>query len=110
MHKEKFIKYCKGKIKDISECMTIDGTNYEVIMHSDGVRQFSDVRVIRPLEEYDEGTFIVINSKNKIVINTNMIDYIWYATRMEFDEIDTDFYNEILEYWEDGAFDDYFEE
>ena len=109
MYKEKFKKYCKGKIKDINKLITIDGTDYEVIMHAEGVRQFDNVQIIRPLEDTD-GDFIVMNSKNKIVINTNMIDYIWYATRMEFDTIDTNFYNEILEYWEDGKFDDYFEE
>ena len=101
-YKKKFKDYCKGKIKELEVAPYIDPVWKEeemrqVLMTAEGIREFSNVRILDPNE--DE-CLLVIDENDKVVINTPMINPIIYALRMEFNAIDTEFYNDILEYWD----------
>lgn len=111
--KQLFKDYCKDKIKDLGETLVYNEVweeeqAYRVIMTAEGIREYTNVRVV--MNEDTEDYLVVIDSDNKIVINTPMIDPIGYAGRMEFKEIDTQFYNDILTYWDDMDMDTYMED
>lgn len=123
-YKDTFIDYCKDKVKDLGT-IEVKNADYDeedlddqeyisanVLMTADGIRQFSNVKVIarEGSEDDDWEQLVVADKDNNIVIESPMIDVVWYATRMEFTEIDKAFYNNILEYWEDGNYDEYFED
>lgn len=111
--KQKFIDYCKGKVKDLGETRVYNNNIeedqvYKVLMFSEGLREYENVRIVT---HDDAGeNLIVIDENNNIVIDTPMIDQIGYASEMLFKYIDTEFYNGILKYWDDLQMDDYFED
>ena len=107
--KEIFIDYCKNKIEDLKK-VTYSNLDNEtetkkVLMEAEGVRQFKNVKIVTD----EDGLFKVIQN-NKLVIDTLMIDPIIYAARMEFNKIDKDFYNELIELWNDYGMDELIEE
>lgn len=106
-----FKNYCKDKLADLGH-ITLhregEERTYRVVMTAEGIREYSDVRVI--IGDDTEDYFVVIDSNDNIVINTPMIDPIGYAGHMEFKQIDPTFYNEILTYWDDFNMDEYIEE
>lgn len=112
--KQKFIDYCKDKIKDLGDIEIYDETaeenvQYHKIMHTEGIREFNDLYIVANFEEYDEN-LKAINSENKMVIDTPMIDCNGYAATMQFDEIDQEYYHTLLEYWNDLYMDEMIEE
>lgn len=103
--KQKFIEFCKDKIKDLGDIEIYDETaeenvQYHKIMHTEGIREFNDLYIVANFEEYDEN-LKAINNENKMVIDTPMIDCNGYAATMQFDEIDQEYYHTLLEYWND---------
>jgi len=103
--KKKFIEFCKDKIKDLGDIEIYDETweenvQYHKIMHTEGIREFNDLYIVANFEESDEN-LKAINSENKMVIDTPMIDCNGYAATMQFDEIDQEYYHTLLEYWND---------
>lgn len=100
-NKEKFITYCKGKIRNLGEVTYTNSLDEKVtlpvIIKAD-IREFSNVKVLLP--EEDEG-LLVVNRNNRVVIDTPMISPIEYASRMQFTYIDEDFYSEILDLWDE---------
>lgn len=100
--KQKFIDYCSDKLEEMGN-IEIDEMIYKKIMHSEGIRQFNDVYVIANFEDESERAdyFKVIDNTNTLVINTPMIDHNYYASTLQFDKIDKEFYNNILKYWDD---------
>ena len=112
--KQKFIEFCKDKIKDLGDIEIYDETaeenvQYHKIMHTEGIREFNDLYIVANFEEYDEN-LKAINSENKMVIDTPMIDCNGYAATMQFDEIDQEYYHTLLEYWNDLYMDEIIEE
>ena len=99
-YKQKFIDFCSDKIEDLGDVM-IDETPYHVIMHTEGIREFTDLRIIADLDNYEFENLVAINEDDKIVINTPMIDFNEYAATMQFDVIDEKFYNNLMNNWED---------
>lgn len=105
-NKQKFIDFCADKITDLGDVMIEDSRQKEdiphhVIMHSDGVRQFENVRIIADLENPNFENLMCIDENNNIVINTPMIDYNEYAASLQFDLIDEKFYDYLMNYWDD---------
>lgn len=107
--KQSFIDYCKDKIKDLGE-VEIDGNTYKVIMHTPAIRQFNDIRVITQLDADTDEDLICIDKDNNIVIDTPMMDYNSYAAAKLFDEIDKEYYNLVIKYWNDIDMDSYTDE
>lgn len=107
--KQTFIDYCKDKIKDLGE-VEIDGNTYKVIMHTPAIRQFNDIRVITQLDADTDEDLICIDKDNNIVIDTPMMDYNSYAAAKLFDEIDKEYYDLVIKYWNDIDMDSYTDE
>lgn len=103
--------YCKDKLADLGTVTLYndegEGYTYRVAMTAEGIREYDNVRVI--VGDDTEDYLVVIDNDNNIVINSPMLDPIGYASRMEFKQIDTDFYNMMLEYWDEDM-DFYIEE
>lgn len=99
-YKQKFIDFCSDKIEDLGDVM-IDETPYHVIMHTEGIREFTDLRIVADLDNYEFENLVAINEDDKIVINTPMIDFNEYAATMQFDVIDEKFYNNLMNNWDD---------
>ena len=106
-----FKNYCKDKLADLGH-ITLhregEECTYKVVMTAEGIREFENVRVI--IGDDTEDYFVVIDSNDNIVINTPMISPIGYASEMLFKYIDTEFYNDILKYWDDLQMDEYIKE
>lgn len=107
--REKFVEYCKGKIKDDLGVVVLEKEHdndeeeeeervYEVLMLSDGIREFENVKILNN-EEIDG--LLAVDENDNIVIDSPMLDVIHYALRMEFSFILKDIYNDILENVED---------
>jgi hypothetical protein len=121
-YEQQFVDYCEGKVDDLG---TIEVANpdyfdedddelipAQVLMTAEEFREFEDVKVIArdDMEMDDWENVVIADSNNNVVIDGDMISVIEYALRMEFNKIDTSFYNEILEYWDEGNYDEYFED
>ena len=110
-YKETFKNYCKDKIKNLGKATIVDDfgdkQNLKVVMLADEIREFRNLRV---LNDNENGNLLAINEKNKVVIDTCMLDIVAYALRLEFSAIDKSFYNEIIEYWEENNLDEYMSE
>ena len=107
--KRKFIEYCKDKIIEDMGTLEIDETDYNIIMHTEGIREFEDLRIIADFEDPDFDVLMAIDKNNKVVINSRMIDANGYAATMEFDQIDKAYYDMILKYWDDIYMDEMIE-
>lgn len=109
--KQKFIDYCKGKVKDLGETRAYedgieDAQMYRVVAVAEQLREFSNVRIVA---NEDTGDWLTaIDENNNIVICTPMLDELGYLSMLEFKYIDTEAYNDILEHWDDLQMDDYF--
>lgn len=104
--KQKFIDYCKDKIEDLGDIEIYDedyeeDIPYHKLMHTEGIREFDDLYIIANFDDYENENLIAINNENKIVINTPMIDCNGYAATMQFDKIDKQFYDQLMDYWDD---------
>ena len=113
--KQKFIDYCKDKIEDLGDIEIYDedyeeNVQYHKIMHTEGIREFNDLYIIANFDDYENENLIAINNENKIVINTPMIDCNGYAATMQFDKIDKQFYDQLMDYWDDIYMDEIIEE
>lgn len=108
-NKQKFIDFCSNKIEDLGDIM-IDEISYHIIMHTEGIREFSDLRIIADLDNYEFENLVAINKAGAIVINTPMIDYNEYAASMQFDKIDQRFYDSLMNYWDDLNMDERIED
>lgn len=109
-YKENFMNYCKDKIKNLGKAKIVDESGNKrtlsIIMLSDGIREFKDLKI---LNDEEDGNLLAIDKENKVVINSCMIDVLGYALRLEFSAIDENFYNEIIENWEENNLDEYME-
>ena len=113
--KQKFIDYCKDKIEDLGDTEIYDedyeeNVQYHKIMHTEGIREFNDLYIIANFDDYENENLIAINNENKIVINTPMIDCNGYAATMQFDKIDKQFYDQLMDFWNDIYMDEMIEE
>jgi hypothetical protein len=110
-NKEKFIEYCKGRIVELGEVNTPDqifedeGITYRVIMTADSIQDFTDVKIVT---KYGVDNFLVVKD-NKVVINTPMVDPIWYTSLLEFKEIDPSWYDAVLRCWDEIDMDEWME-
>jgi hypothetical protein len=116
-NKEKFQNYCKGKIVDFLGAVDVEDLYNEdettlatVLMTDKNIREYNNVRVIirNDYEEEDSECLTVIDSNDHIVIHTPMLELLGYTLRMEFDKIDKDYYQSIIDDWDD-YYDEYFE-
>lgn len=109
--KQRFIDYCKDKIKDLGYTeVNEDGEiiNYPTLMTADEIREFKNVRIIQD-DNYPDN-LIAVDENGKVVINTPMITSDTFAARLEFTSIDTKFYNNLIEYWDELYMDEIMEE
>lgn len=109
IYQQEFEEYCKDKIKDLGIVTLIEDEEeheYNVVMHTPELKGFKDLRVIA---DEDTDSLICIDKDNNVVIGTMNIDYTEYAAEMCFDKIDKNFYEEIIEYWDDLNMDAYVE-
>lgn len=106
--REKFVEYCKGKVKDDLGVVVLkkeygneeeeEERVCEVLMLSDGIREFENVKILNN-DEIDG--LLAVDENDNIVIDSPMLDVINYALRMEFSFILKDIYNDIIENVED---------
>lgn len=113
--RQKFIDYCKDKIEDLGDIEIYDedyeeNIQYHKLMHTEGIREFNDLYIIANFDDYENENLIAINNENKIVIDTPMIDCNGYAATMQFDKIDKQFYDQLMDYWDDLYMDEMIEE
>lgn len=111
--KNKFKDYCKGKVTDLGKVTILhpiweETRSYDVLMTASSLREFNNVRIIAGDDTDDN--LVAITEDNEIVIDTPMVDPVGYACRMEFDTIDSEFYDYILKYWEEQYLDTYMED
>lgn len=104
-NKESFIAYAKPRIKELNT-IEYDDEDCELLMQGD-IREFTDCNIIR-LED-DPETFAWID-KNGEYHSTPMYTPHQYAADMFFNFISQDYYNEILEYWDDLDMDEIMDE
>lgn len=105
--KEKFISYCKGKVKDLGTEYTqyFDRKgNIKVVLLQE-IRDYGNCKVLDPddcmeILDIDTDALVFISGKGELIA-TPMITTDLLASRLEFDSIDKKFYNNILKYWED---------
>ena len=109
LNQEAFSSYCSDKLENM-DSIEIDDIEYKKIMHIDNIRGFKDLYIIADLEDYEFENLIAINSDNEIVINTPMMDFNQFAAEMSFDKIDKEYYNNLMEYWNDLNMDEYFDQ
>ena len=127
LNQEAFSSYCSDKLENMdsieiddiciiflysisSISIEIDDIEYKKIMHIDNIRGFKDLYIIADLEDYEFENLVAINSDNEIVINTPMMDFNQFAAEMSFDKIDKEYYNNLMEYWNDLNMDEYFDQ
>lgn len=101
-YKRVFIKYCKDKIKDLGTVEVDkwhdgDYEDFRVVMIGN-IRDKGECKVYVDDDEPEGFSFV---GEDGTPYWTPMIETPYYAGRMEFTAISRDFYNEILEYWDD---------
>lgn len=110
--KQMYMNYCKGKIKDLGEITLYNPhweeyETYRVIMTAEGLREHANVKII--MNENTEDNLVVIDSDNRIVINTPMAGPTDYSAHLEFNSIDRQFYENVINYWDDENMDEFME-
>lgn len=108
--KQKFIDYAKGKVKDLGNQSYIDPVweeeiSEKVLMISN-IRNYKDLKVVADLQEYDE-PLKALDENGKLVIKTQQYDAQMLAADLMFSAIDTEFYNNLVEYWNELPMDEY---
>ena len=95
--KQKFIDFCKDKVKDLGTIDANDGNTYKILLTSDSYKQAQPEAYLSQDEDY----LIVIDKSGEVVINSNMGTIMTDVGELDFTAIDTELYNEILDNWED---------
>lgn len=112
-YKQKFIDYCKGKIKDLGsvDIKGEDVIGYTFLDDEDEDKIFT-IRIdcdfggnYKALD--GEDTFNAFELENSYLSNGKFVDggqmdagLLWHLAEMNFKYIDTDFYKELLDNWE----------
>ena len=95
--KQKFIDFCKGKVKDLGTIDAKDGNTYKILLTSDSYKQAQPEAYLTQDDDY----LIVIDKLGEVVINSDMDTIMTDVGELDFTAIDTELYNEILDNWED---------
>lgn len=95
--KQKFIDFCKGKVKDLGTIDAKDGNTYKILITSDSYKQAQPEAYLTQ----DGDNLIVIAKSGEVVINSDMDTIMTDVGELDFTAIDTELYNEILDNWED---------
>ena len=107
-YKQRFIDYCKGKVEDLGT-LILSGEDDEdelpIALISNQYSQAKPAYILLP-----EDDVLMVSDKNgKVFIDSPMSNVIGEVQEMKFDKIDTEFYNQVLEDWDDFYMDDAFE-
>lgn len=107
-----YMDYCKDKVKDLGEITVYNPhweeyETYRIIMTAEELREHTNVTIV--VNENTDDNLVVINSEGKIVIDTPMAGPIDYSARLEFNNIDRQFYEDVMTYWEDECMDEFME-
>ena len=114
LNKEQFINYSKNKIKNLGD-VTYKNPIFEnelvtsKILLKQDIREFDSLFVVMPEDPCDD-VLIAVDKYGEVKINTPMFNAPLLALRGEFDLIDKEFYNEILEFWQKANYDELSEE
>ena len=95
--KQKFIDFCKGKVKDLGTIDAKDGNTYKILLTSDSYKQAQPEAYLTQDDDY----LIVIDKSGEVVIKSVMDTIMTDVGELDFTAIDTELYNEILDNWED---------
>lgn len=113
-YKQRFIDYCKDKVQDLGE-MKIhseepyydNGTVYQIYLIEP---KFRDAEPAYCLNDEDEGALLVANEKGEIIFDGGEMAPLYAETlKMHFTKIATEYYEYMLEYWDDLDCDDILE-
>lgn len=101
-YKQVFIDYCKDKIKDLGTVEVDkwhdgDYEDFRVVMIGN-IRDKGECKVYVDDDEPEGLSFV---GEDGTAYSTPMIETPYYAARMEFTAISQEFYDEIMEYWDD---------
>lgn len=108
-YKQVFIDYCKGKVEDLGEMKladTEDGfyeESYPIIFIEP---KFRDAQPAYALQ-LPEGNLFITDKDGNVIFNGNaMASAEEEVIEMQFTKISTDYYNELLQYWDEIGFDE----
>ena len=114
-YKQRFIDYCKDKVKDLGQVTNMSEEDIESNFLADNLnicliepefRGDKDVRVLSG----DDGQCICVNQSGEVIFDGGAM---WsvdaQAMDYTFTAIDTEFYNNLLEYWDELYLDDVME-
>jgi hypothetical protein len=103
-YKQKFIDFCKDKVKDLGKLTTVseddptEQETYEILYTSKSYKQAQPLAYI--LNNEDE-YLMVANEEGEVFINSPMCSPEEDILELDFDEISTNYYEYILDYWDD---------
>lgn len=114
-YKQRFIDYCKDKVKDLGQVTNMSEEDIESNSLADNLNicliepEFRGDKDVRVLSD-DDGGCICVNQSGEIIFNGGAM---WsidaQAMDYTFTAIDTEFYNNLLEYWDELYLDDVME-
>lgn len=113
-YKQQFIDYCKGRVKDLGEmAIALDEDDpteldsFEILYTSKMYKQSQPLAYILNNED---GYLMVANDEGEVFVNSPMSSPEVDIVELTFHEISTNFYEYILEYWDEQGMDDMMEE
>lgn len=113
-YKQQFIDYCKGRVKDLGEmAIALDEEDpteldsFEILYTSKMYKQSQPLAYILNNED---GYLMVASESGEVFINSPMSSPEVDIVELTFHEISTNFYEYILEYWDEQGMDDMMEE
>lgn len=103
LSKEQFISYCEGKVKNLGT-IELESETIRVAFIQE-IRDYGTCKVLNSEDTMDkldtDGENLEFITENGKYISTPMINPITLVGRLEFTEIAKDFYESVLEYWDD---------
>lgn len=110
-YKQRFIDYCKGKVEDLGTIVAKDKDDEDfneelpVAMIDNHYEQAKPAYILIPDPDYDD-RLVISDKDGNVFIDSPMSNVVGEAQEMTFDKIDTEFYNNVLEYWDELYMDD----
>lgn len=103
-NKYKFTEFCKDKLSNLGT-IKVQGKDIKIAFIQD-IRDFGKCYVLDPDDtinklDSDGDSLEFVVDKDKSYVNTPMITTDILVSSLEFDKIDENFYNNIINYWED---------